>query len=63
MGKTKTSLTIKSLVNQPTGFGAFLKGQKLSIICCDDIYFNLEAMRFIFQSLEMSEYCHFVASG
>lgn len=55
-GHTKDSLTphrprnvqVQQLVNKPVAFGALAKGIKLSIICADDVYYNLEALKIVF---------------
>lgn len=51
-------------MSQPVSFGSFLsKGKKLSIICADDVYYNLEALKIIFAQLGLDEFCHFVNNG
>ena len=40
-----------------------LGNKKLNIICADDTYFNLEALRIVFQNIGLIEYCHFVSNG
>ena len=36
---------------------------KLSIICADDMYLNLEALRVILNSLGLADFCKFVENG
>lgn len=48
---TKSHLTMKSFLSQPETFGALAGGQRLSIICADDVYYNLESLRLVFQNL------------
>ena len=48
---------------QPERFGALLNGRKLSIICADDVYYNIEALRIVFQKIGLIDYCHFVNNG
>lgn len=47
-GRTKDDLTVLTIVNQPTNFGALIQGKKLCIICADDVYYNLETLRIVF---------------
>ena len=46
--QTKSALTLKTFLTQPERFGALLNGRKLSIICADDVYYNIEALRIVF---------------
>ena len=36
---------------------------KLNIICADDAYFNLEALRIVFKNLGLLQFCQFVSDG
>lgn len=42
---------------------AFSSKKKLSIICADDCYLNLEALRVVLQNLGVLECCTFVTDG
>ena len=46
--QTKSALTVKTFLAQPERFGALLNGKKYSIICADDVYYNIEALRIVF---------------
>ena len=46
--RTKSALSVKTFLSQPERFGALLNGKKLSIICADDVYYNIEALRIVF---------------
>jgi hypothetical protein len=46
--RTKSALSVKMFLSQPERFGALLNGKKLSIICADDVYYNIEALRIVF---------------
>lgn len=37
--------------------------KKLCIICADDVYYNLETLKIVFQGLGLFNYCHFVSNG
>ena len=37
--------------------------KNLNIICADDVYFNLEALRIIFNKIGLLKNCHFVSNG
>ena len=39
-------------MNQATGLGR-LETKKLQIICADDMYYNLETLRLVFQKLNL----------
>lgn len=62
---TKTALKMKSLLDQ------FEEGSRvnphkksnLQIICADDWYYNLEALRVVFQNIGLVEHCTFVNNG
>ena len=54
---------MKQFMERPELFGQYIRGRKLSIICADDVYFNLEALRVIFRGMGLLDYCHFVATG
>lgn len=62
-GHTKSALTANRVINQNVGFGAFLKGKQLSIVCADDVYYNLETLKIVFQRMGLSDYCNFVTTG
>ena len=36
---------------------------KLNIICADDAYFNLEALRIVFKNLGLLQFCQFASDG
>ena len=61
--QTKSALTLRTFLAQPERFGALLNGRKLSIICADDVYYNIEALRIVFQKIGLIDYCHFVNNG
>jgi hypothetical protein len=46
--QTKSGLTVKTFLAQPERFGALLNNKKYSIICADDVYYNIEALRIVF---------------
>ena len=56
---TKMQLKIKHLAVEDLNALNF----KLNIICADDAYFNLEALRVVFKNLGMLPFCQFVADG
>ena len=62
-GRTKLALNSNKIKEFNQSFGALLQGKLLSIICADDVYYNLETLRIVFQRLRLIEYCHFVATG
>jgi hypothetical protein len=39
---------MKTFLAQNERFGALLNTKKLSIICVDDVYYNIEALRIVF---------------
>jgi hypothetical protein len=61
--QTKSKLTLKALLSEPEQFGAFCGDKKLCIICADDIYYNLEALRLVFSNLGLEEHCSFLNDG
>ena len=62
-GHTKSALTTKKFLKQNERLGPLLEGKLLSIICADDVYYNLETLRIVFQRIGLLEYCHFVSTG
>lgn len=36
---------------------------KFDIVCADDIYYNIEALRLVFQDLGVLQHCHFFKNG
>ena len=50
-------------MDQSIKFGTLASGKKLSIICADDVYYNLEALRIVFTQLKLVQYCNFVNNG
>jgi CheY-like chemotaxis protein len=50
-------------VNKPITFGTLAQGKKLSIICADDVYYNLEALKIVFHQLGLTDFCQFVNNG
>ena len=54
---------MKTFLAAPETFGASTENLNLSIICADDIYYNLEALRLVFKNLGLLDYCHFVNDG
>jgi CheY-like chemotaxis protein len=39
------------------------KNKKIKIVCADDIYYSLEALRVVFTNMGLIEYCTFVNNG
>ena len=64
-GRTKSALTGKKLLVNPEsfGFGAAFSNFKLNIICADDVFYNLEALRIIFARFGLLDNCNFVSNG
>jgi len=54
---------VQQLMSKPVSFGAMAQGRKISIICADDVYYNLEALRIVFTQLGLANFCHFVNNG
>ena len=51
-------------MNKPVALGTMAQGRrKLSIICADDVYYNLEALKIVFTQLGLADFCHFVNNG
>ena len=61
---TQARLNMNAFLSHHTNFEVLTRNDlKLSIICADDAYYNLEALRLIFQKLGLLEVCHFFANG
>ena len=56
---TKTALKMKMMMGAPLE----QENKKLTIICADDIYYNLEALRLVFNNLGLIDHCIFVSDG
>lgn len=54
---------MQTILKKPLCFGTMVKSKKLKIICADDMYYNLEALKLIFSNLGLIDYCKFVGDG
>lgn len=61
---TKAKLNMNAFLNHHQNYDA-LTGDDLqiSIICADDYYQNIEALRLVFQNLRLQQVCHFFNNG
>jgi len=60
---TKTGMVLKSFLAIHKQFTQLKENKHLRIICADDSYLNLEALRVVFQRLGLIDYCVFVSNG
>ena len=61
---TMAKMNLKALLKEPVHIRSLLKKNlKLSIVCADDEYYNNEALRLVFQSLGLLEFCQFKSNG
>lgn len=62
---TKSGIALKNLLDAPENSAdqQSAKTKPLSIICADDYYYNLEALRLVFSNLGLLDYCQFVSEG
>ena len=64
-GHTKSALTGRKMLAKADSFpfGGLLKDCKLNIICADDVFYNLEALRIVLARMGLLDYCDFVDNG
>ena len=60
---TKTSVAIRRLLQNDNRVHGIKVTTNLRIICADDMYLNLEALRVVFSRLGLLQYCDFVSNG
>jgi CheY-like chemotaxis protein len=56
-------MVLKSFVAIHKQFKQLKENKHMRIICADDSYLNLEALRVVFQRLGLIDYCVFVSNG
>lgn len=57
-------IKVKAKAEAPPLFmGEFSAGKTLQIICVDDFYLNLEALKIVFESLGLIKHCEFYTDG